>query len=70
MNIFKQLHFYIPIVEALSQIPKYAKFLKGLLINKRKLEKVAKVAFNGVHSTIIDSKLLKKLRDSGSFVIP
>lgn len=37
INISKQLHVNIPIVEALSQMLKYAKFLKDLLTNKRKL---------------------------------
>ncbi|GJV97800.1 hypothetical protein Tco_1549377 [Tanacetum coccineum] len=30
----KQLHINIPFTEAISQMPKYAKFLKGLLSNK------------------------------------
>ncbi|GKA64214.1 reverse transcriptase domain-containing protein [Tanacetum coccineum] len=33
----KQLHINIPFTEALSQMPKYAKFLKGLLSNKTRL---------------------------------
>ncbi|XP_039117937.1 uncharacterized protein LOC120253705 [Dioscorea cayenensis subsp. rotundata] len=38
LNIFKQLHINITIIEALAQMPKYGKFLKELLTNKRKLE--------------------------------
>lgn len=44
----------LQIVEALSQIPKYAKFLKDLLTNKRKLKEVDVVALNGNCSTILD----------------
>lgn len=40
LDLFKKLHFNIPFVEALSQIPHYVKFLKNLLTNKRKLESV------------------------------
>lgn len=70
MNIFKKLHINIPIVEALSQMAKYAKFLKNLITNKRKLEGIDTVALNGNFSAILDRKLPKKLRDPGSFVIP
>lgn len=70
MNIFKQLHINIPIVEALSQMPKYAKFLKDLHTNNRKLEEVDMITLNGICSTIINYNLPKKLRDLGSFMIP
>lgn len=40
LNIFKKLHINIPLVEALSHIPKYAKFMKDFLTNKRKLEEL------------------------------
>ncbi|GKC62803.1 hypothetical protein Tco_1095401 [Tanacetum coccineum] len=36
----KQLQFNLPFIEALAQMPKYAKFLKGLLTNKARLEKL------------------------------
>ncbi|XP_039116475.1 uncharacterized protein LOC120251891 [Dioscorea cayenensis subsp. rotundata] len=44
LNVFKQLHINIPLVEALTQMPKYAKFMKDLLTNKRKLEELESVA--------------------------
>ena len=40
-ELFKQLHINLPLVEALSQMPKYAKFLKDLLSNKKKLEELS-----------------------------
>lgn len=67
MSIFKQLHINIPIIEALSQMPKYAEFLKDLLTNKRKLGEVDTVALN---ENCSDRKLLMKLRDPRCFVIP
>ena len=33
-----QMEMKIPFLEAMEQMPKYAKFLKDLLSNKRKLE--------------------------------
>lgn len=36
--IFEQLHINILVIEALEQMPKYAKFLKGILSKKRRLK--------------------------------
>ena len=38
LEVFKKLHINIPFVDALAQMPSYAKFLKEILGNKRKLE--------------------------------
>ncbi|XP_022847521.1 uncharacterized protein LOC111370040 [Olea europaea var. sylvestris] len=38
LEIFKKLHINIPLVDALFQMPSYAKFLKDILSNKCKLE--------------------------------
>ncbi|XP_039135357.1 uncharacterized protein LOC120272563 [Dioscorea cayenensis subsp. rotundata] len=51
-------------------MPKYAKFLKDFLTNKRKLEEVDTVALNEILFTILDRKMPMKLRDPGSFMIP
>ncbi|XP_075515405.1 uncharacterized protein LOC142550049 [Primulina tabacum] len=37
-KVFKKLHINIPFADALMQMPSYAKFLKDILANKRKLE--------------------------------
>ncbi|XP_015573020.1 uncharacterized protein LOC107261032 [Ricinus communis] len=66
----KGLHINIPFVEALLQMPKYGKFLKELLSNKRKLEQVSMVQLSKKSSTIIQKRLPKKLKDPGSFTIP
>ncbi|XP_039118622.1 uncharacterized protein LOC120254609 [Dioscorea cayenensis subsp. rotundata] len=70
LNIFKELHINIPIIEALAQMPKYAKFLKELLTNKRKLEEQGTVVLTGNCSAILEKKMPQKVKDSGSFVIP
>ena len=38
LNMFKKLHINISFTETLAQMPKYAKFMKKILRNKRKLE--------------------------------
>ncbi|KAD4586318.1 hypothetical protein E3N88_23919 [Mikania micrantha] len=70
LDLFKQLHINLPFVEALSQMPKYAKFLKDLLTNKQKLEELSHVILNEECSAVLQNKLPEKMKDPGSFTIP
>ncbi|GKB34108.1 putative nucleotidyltransferase, ribonuclease H [Tanacetum coccineum] len=70
LDLFKQLHINLPFVETLSQMPKYAKFLKDLLTNKKKLEDLSTVVMSEEYSAVLDGKLPKKMYDPGSFTIP
>ena len=70
LDLFKQLRINLPFVEALSQMPKYAKFLKDILSNKRKLENIGQVTLNEKCSVILQNKLSKKKGDPGNFTIP
>ncbi|KAL5573789.1 hypothetical protein UlMin_023386 [Ulmus minor] len=51
-------------------MPKYAKFLKEVLSNKRRLEANEKVMLTKECSAILQRKLPPKLKDPGSFTIP
>ena len=72
LELFKQLHINLPFVEALSQMPRYAKFLKDILSKKKKLEEISAVTLSNECSTILQNKerLPQKLKDPGSFTIP
>ena len=70
LELFKQLHINIPFVEALAQMPKYAKFLKDILTNKQKLEDISCVLLNESCSAILQNRLPEKMGDPGSFTIP
>ncbi|XP_020270799.1 uncharacterized protein LOC109845984 [Asparagus officinalis] len=70
IEILKKLHINIPFVEVISQMPSYAKFLKEILSNKRRLEEYETVALTQECSDIIQNKLPPKLKDPGSFSIP
>ncbi|KAL6315159.1 hypothetical protein AAG906_037391 [Vitis piasezkii] len=54
----------------LEQMPKYAKFLKEVLSNKRKLVDNEKVMLTEECNTILQRKLPPKLKDPRSFTIP
>ncbi|GJX94061.1 DNA-directed DNA polymerase [Tanacetum coccineum] len=51
-------------------MPKYAKFLKGLLINRARLEKACTITINERCSAVLLNKLPSKEKDPGSFTIP
>ena len=70
LSIFNQLHINIPHIEALEQMPKYAKFFKDIMSKKWKLEEHETVMLTEESSAILQKKLLPKLKDPGSFTIP
>lgn len=41
LDMFKTLQIIVPFVEDLAQMPRYEKFLRKLLTNKRRLEEVS-----------------------------
>ena len=73
VEVFKKLQINIPLLDALKQIPSYAKFLKELLSNKRTINNTEKVMLIGESSMVLEKKsahLPKKLNDQGSFTVP
>lgn len=65
----KKLHINTPFVEVISQISKYAKYLKDILSNKKKLANFAFVGLNEECFVVSLRKLHLKLKDLGSFTI-
>ncbi|CAH9104590.1 unnamed protein product [Cuscuta epithymum] len=70
LEIFKKLQVNIPFAEALARMPSYAKYIKELVSNKKKLEEFVTVQLSEECSAILQSKLPPKLKDPGSFSIP
>ncbi|XP_022865364.1 uncharacterized protein LOC111385219 [Olea europaea var. sylvestris] len=70
LDIFKKLHVNIPLIEAISQIPNYAKFLKEILSKKKRLTDFKTIKLNEECSAILHNKLPPKLQDPGSLKIP
>ncbi|GJV20190.1 hypothetical protein Tco_1369210 [Tanacetum coccineum] len=66
----QQLSINIPLVEALEQMPKYAKFMKDLLTNKAKFKETSKVTLNERCSAVLLNEIPIKEKDLGSFTIP
>ncbi|XP_048228256.1 uncharacterized protein LOC125369530 [Ricinus communis] len=52
------------------QMPRYAKFLKKILSNKKKLENLVIVTLNEECSAVLKNKLLEKKRNPKIFIVP
>ncbi|XP_052622602.1 uncharacterized protein LOC128127907 [Lactuca sativa] len=70
LDHIKTLQINIPFIEAVMKMPKYAKFLKELLTNRKKMEEVKKVVINENCSAAMLNKLPKKKGDPGSLTLP
>ncbi|KAL5568115.1 hypothetical protein UlMin_024690 [Ulmus minor] len=70
LDVLKQLHINIPFVEALEQMPNYVKFMKDMLMKKKRFGEFETVALTRECSAALQSKLPPKLQDPGSFTIP
>lgn len=66
----KSLQINMPFVEVVTQFPKYSKFLKELLTNRKKLEEASCVTLNENCSTVILNKLPNKMRDKRNLTLP
>ena len=51
--MFKKLHINIPFAEALEQMPSYARFMKGILSRKVKLDDLETVALTEECSAVL-----------------
>ncbi|RDY09186.1 hypothetical protein CR513_06482, partial [Mucuna pruriens] len=77
MKILWKVEINIPLLDAIKQVPKYAKFLKELCVNKRRKIKGSK-EIGGVVSALTRNEeitvgaptLPKKCRDPGIFSVP
>ena len=70
MDTFRKVEANIPFLDAIKQVPRYAKFLKELCTSKRKLKGNEKVSVGENVSTILQKKLPPKCKDPGMFIIP
>ena len=68
--MFKKIEVNIPFLEALTQMPHYAKFMKDILSRKRKTAEEGVVNLIVTHSAVIQRSLPVKMQDLGSFTIP
>nr|XP_028960005.1 uncharacterized protein LOC103410683 [Malus domestica] len=70
LDTFRKVQVNLPLLDAIKQVPKYAKFLKELCTNKRRFNDQETVALSEKVLAILQRKLPPKLEDASSFTIP
>ncbi|CAM8953813.1 unnamed protein product [Rhodiola kirilowii] len=69
-ELFSKVEINIPLLEAIKQIPRYAKFLKELCTNRRKSTTNDQELMSRNVSAIIQRKVPPKCGDPGTYTIP
>jgi len=73
LETFRKVEVNIPLLDAIKQIPRYAKFLKELCTNKWKLKGSERISMSRNVSALIGKfvpQIPKKCKDPGTFSIP
>ncbi|XP_022008472.1 uncharacterized protein LOC110907860 [Helianthus annuus] len=70
LEMIKKLYVDIPFLEALAKMSRFAKFLKGLLLNKKKIKDLSIVTLSEECFAMISNKLPTKMPDPENFTIP
>ncbi|KAM7484084.1 hypothetical protein LguiA_000093 [Lonicera macranthoides] len=65
LEVFKQVQINIPLLDAIKQVPSYAKFLKDLVTQKRRTNVPKKAFLTEQASSIIQCKIPIKYKDPG-----
>ncbi len=65
LELFKQVKINIPLLDAIKQVPSYAKFLKDLCTIKRRLNVKKKAFLTENVSAILQHNILPKYKDPG-----
>ncbi|CAM8914810.1 unnamed protein product [Rhodiola kirilowii] len=69
-ELFSKVEINIPLLEAIKQIPRYAKFLKELCTNRRRSTKYNQELMSRNVSAVIQRKVPPKCGDPGTYTIP
>ncbi|CAM8962665.1 unnamed protein product [Rhodiola kirilowii] len=69
-ELFSKVEINIPLLEAIKQIPRYAKFLKELCTNRRRSTQDDQELMSRNVSAVIQRKVPPKCGDPGTYTIP
>ena len=70
LETFRKVQVNIPLLDAIKQVPKYAKFLKELCTTRKRISNKEVVRVGENVSAVLQRKLPPKCKDLGSFTIP
>ncbi|CAM8972702.1 unnamed protein product [Rhodiola kirilowii] len=69
-ELFSKVEINIPLLEAIKQIPRYAKFLKELCTNRRRSTRNDQELMSRDVSAVMQRKVPPKCGDPGTYTIP
>ncbi|KAM1175357.1 hypothetical protein ACFX19_028369 [Malus domestica] len=70
LETFRKVQVNIPLLDAVKQVPRYAKFLKELCTTRKRISNKEVVQVSENVSAVLQRKLPPKCKDPGSFTIP
>ncbi|XP_075096416.1 uncharacterized protein LOC142174509 [Nicotiana tabacum] len=70
LEMLKQIQVNIPLIDALKEMPGYAKMMKDMMSRKFDFQYLTKVTLTQTCSAIVTRPIVEKLSDPGSFTIP
>nr|GEU65644.1 reverse transcriptase domain-containing protein [Tanacetum cinerariifolium] len=70
LDMIRDVRINVPLVDVLAGMPNYGKFLKELVNNKQKFKQISAAFMCDKSSATIQNKVLPKLEDPRSFLIP
>nr|GEW09345.1 reverse transcriptase domain-containing protein [Tanacetum cinerariifolium] len=70
LDMIRTVRINVPLVDVLTGMPNYGKFLKELISNKHKIKQIFAAFLSDESSTMIQNKVPPKLEDPGNFLIP
>ncbi|CAN6586228.1 unnamed protein product [Malus baccata var. baccata] len=70
LETFRKVQVNLPLLDAIKQVPRYAKFLKELCTTRRRISNKEVVQVSENVSAVLQRKLPPKCKDPGSFTIP
>ncbi|CAN6566316.1 unnamed protein product [Malus baccata var. baccata] len=70
LETFWKVQVNIPLLDAIKQVPRYAKFLKELCTTRRRMSNKEVLQVSENVSAVLQRKLPLKCKDPGSFTIP
>ncbi|XP_071916159.1 uncharacterized protein [Coffea arabica] len=70
LEVFRKIEINIPLLDTIKQVPKYAKFLRDLCVNRMRLRGDERVIVGENVSAVLQRKLPPKCGDPGMFTIP
>ncbi|CAN6440290.1 unnamed protein product [Victoria cruziana] len=70
LEMFRAIHINLPLFDAISQIPAYARFLNELCTKKRRSRKILdSILLSEETSSLIQRRISEKLADPGAPII-